>query len=112
MHSLTFSQRLMLYIYSANNIWGCVLAIGGLALFFGGIIDAYWWAIVAGLYGVGAVGWPRSELAAKAEQTELTADLLAQQVRKLVDNVARGLPKEAVEILHSIESTLQELLPR
>ena len=54
----------------------------------------------------------RSELADKAEQTELSADLLAQQMRKLVDSVAKGLPKEAVDVLHSIESTLGELLPR
>ena len=58
MQPLTFSQRLMLYLYSANNIAGCVLAIGGLVLFFGGVIHAYWWAIVAGLYGVGTTsGW-------------------------------------------------------
>jgi hypothetical protein len=112
MQPLTFSQRLMLYFYSANNIAGCLLAIAGLGLFFGGIIDAYWGFIVAGLYGVGALGWPRSKLAERAEQTELSSDLLAQQVRKLVDNVAKGLPKEALGVLHSIESTLQELLPR
>src|SRR5262249_41356431 len=66
MQPLTFSQRLMLYLYSANNIAGCLLAMGGLALFFTGVIDAYWWAIVAGLYGAGSLGWPRSELAEKA----------------------------------------------
>jgi len=112
MRPLTFPQRLALYFFSANNIAGCLLAIGGLGLYFGGIIDAYWGVIVAGLYGAGAVGWPRSELAQKAEQTELSADLLAQQVRKLVDSVAKGLPREAVAVLQSIQATLQELLPR
>jgi len=86
--------------------------MGGLGLFFGGVIDAYWWAIVAGLYGAGVLAWPRSRLAELAEQAELSPEMLAQQVRKLVDSVARGLPKEAVEILGNIETTLGELLPR
>ena len=86
--------------------------MGGLGLFFGGIIHAYWWAIVAGLYGAGALGWPRRDLAGTAERTELSTELLAQQVRKLVDSVAHGLPKEALDVLHSIQATLSELLPR
>lgn len=106
------AQRLRFFLYSPNHIAGCVLAIGGLGLFFGGIIHAYWWVIVAALYGAGALGWPRNNLAATAEQTELSTELLAQQVRKLVDSVASGLPKEALDPLYSIQATLGELLPR
>jgi hypothetical protein len=112
MPPLTPAQRLMLFLYSANNIAGSSLALGGLVLFFAGAIHAYWWAIVAGLYGAGVLGWPRSDLARTAEQTELSTEKLAEQVRKLVDSVARGLPKEALDMLHSIEATLAELLPR
>jgi hypothetical protein len=106
------SQRVQLFLYSPGNIAGCLLAMGGLGLFFGGVIHAYWWAIVAGLYGAGALGWPRSDLAQTAERTELSTEMLAQQVRKLVDSVARGLPQEALDSLHSIQATLSELLPR
>jgi hypothetical protein len=109
---MSMGQRLQLFVYSTRNIVGSLLAIGGLGLFFGGVIHAYWWAIVAGLYGAGALGWPRNNLADTAEQTELSPDLLAQQVRKLVDSVAQGLPKEALDLLHSIQGTLSELLPR
>jgi hypothetical protein len=105
-------QRLQLFLYSPGNIFGSLLAMGGLGLFFGGVIHAYWWAIVAGLYGAGVLGWPRNDLAGTAERTELSSDMLAQQVRKLVDSVAKGLPPEALDILHSIEATLSELLPR
>ncbi|HEY1496845.1 MAG TPA: hypothetical protein VGF49_19960 [Candidatus Solibacter sp.] len=105
-------QRLQLYLYSTRNIVGCLLALGGLGLFFGGIIHAWWWAIVAGLYGGGALGWPKSNLATTAEQTELSADMLAQQVRKLVESVAQGLPKDSLERLRNIQGTLTELLPR
>jgi hypothetical protein len=105
-------QRLLLYLYSTGNIVGCLLAIGGLGLFFGNVIHEYWWAIVGGLYGAGVLGWPRSNLAETAMQTELSTEKLAQQVKKLVDTVAPGLPKEALDPLRSIESTLSELLPR
>jgi hypothetical protein len=112
MEPLTLRQRAMLYLYGMPNIAGCLLALGGLGLFFGGVIHAYWWAIVAGLYGAGAVGWPRNELAETAETTELSTELLAQQVRKLVDSVSKGLPAEALTELHEVEATLTELLPR
>ena len=105
-------SRFTLFLYSSRNIAGCLLALGGLGLFFGGIIHAYWWAIVPGLYGVGALGWPRSSLAELAESTELSHDLLAQQIPKLVDSVVSGLPKTAVDCLRSIEATLKDLLPR
>ncbi len=111
MSPLSFSQRLQLFLYSTGNIAGCLLAMGGLGLFFAGLINSYWWAIVVGLYGAGALGWPRSNLAQLAERTELSTDLLAQQVRKLVDSVAQGLPKDALDCLRSIQNTLAELLP-
>src|SRR5271165_6046523 len=112
MSPLSFSQRLQLFFYSTGNIVGCVLAMGGLGLFFAGLINSYWWAIVAGLYGAGVLGWPRSNSAETAERTELSTEMLAQQVRKLVDSVARGLPPDALNALHSIQATLTELLPR
>jgi len=106
------SRRLQFFLYSTRNIVGCVLALGGLALFFGGVIHAWWWVIVAGLYGAGVLGWPRNGLAEKAEQTELSSEELAQQVRRLVDSVAGGLPKDSLEALRGIQATLGELLPR
>jgi hypothetical protein len=112
MESLSLGQRCKLFLYSTNNIAGCMMAMGGLGLLFGGIIHAYWWAIVAGLYGAGAVGWPRSGLAWTAEHAELSNEMMGEQVRKLVDGVSKGLPAEALPVLRSIQSTLEELLPR
>ena len=109
---MSSSQRLQLFLYSTGNIVGCVLAMGGLGLFFAGVIGSYWWAIVAGLYTAGVAGWPRSKLAAMAEGTRLSTEMLAQQVRKLVDTVEQGLPKDALDCLRSIQNTLTELLPR
>jgi hypothetical protein len=110
--SLTTGQHLQLYLYSTRNIAGCVLAIGGLGLLFGGVIHDYWWTIVAGLYGAGAIGWPQRDWAQTALQTDLSVGQLAQQLRRLVDSVAPGLPKDALGPLRSIQNTLGELLPR
>ena len=105
-------SKLQLFLYSTGNIVGCLLSLGGLGLLFGGVIHAYWWAIVAGLYGVGVLAWPANTLAQTAEHTELSNELLAQQVRRLVDSVAKGLPKECLDTLRSIQTTLTDLLPR
>jgi hypothetical protein len=105
-------QGPLLFLYSTGNIVGCLLALGGLGLFFGGIIHAWWFAIVAGLYGAGVLGWPRNDLSRTAEQTELSSETLAEQVRQLVDRVAPGLPKDSLDRLRSIQDTLSELLPR
>lgn len=112
MKPLTFSQRFMLFLYSANNIAGSLLALAGLGLYFLGVFHDYWWLIVGGLYGAGALGWPRNDLAQTAERTELSTELLAQQVPNLVASVAKGLPQGALDVLHSIQTTLSELLPR
>jgi len=103
---------ILLFLYGMPNIVGCLLALGGLGLFFGGAIHAYWWAIVAGLYGAGVAAWPRNELAETAQNAQISTEHMAQQVRRLVDSVAKGLPTDAVEQLRGIEATLTELLPQ
>ncbi len=101
------------FLHSTGNIVGCVLALGGLALYFTGVIHAYWGLIVAALYFGGIIMTPRSEtLAQTAARTELSEDQLAEQLRWLVDSVARGLPADSHDTLRSIQSTLTELLPR
>ncbi len=106
------TNKLQLFLYSTGNIVGCSLALAGLGLFFAGIIHAFWWLIVPGLYAAGVLAWPRSSLAQVAETTEVSGDLLAQKVRKLIDRVHSGLPRETIVPLRSIEGTLSELLPR
>ncbi len=109
---MTFLQRVQLYLYSNANIAGSTLALGGLGLYFAGIIHPFWWAIVAGLYGAGALAWPKSELARTAERTQISVSRMSEQVRRLVDSVSKGLPDEALYELRNIEATLSEVLPR
>ena len=101
-----------MYLYSTPNIVGCLLALLGLGLYFGGVIDAYWPGIVLGLYLAGVMGWPRSSLADMAEHAELKSEQLTEELCALVVQVSKGLPPEALKVLHAIEATLAELLPR
>jgi len=105
-------NKVRLYLYSTGNIVGSVLALAALGLFFAGVIHAFWWLIVGGLYLAPVLAWPRGSLAHVAETMELPAELLAQQVRRLADSVASGLPADSRDCLRSIQSTLSELLPR
>ena len=57
--ALPFGTRLLLFLYSTPNIVGSALGVVGLGLFFGGVIDDWWLAIVAGLYAVGWLATPR-----------------------------------------------------
>ncbi len=105
-------QRVQLYLYSNRNIAGSALGLSGLALLFTGIIGTGWPLIVAGLYAAGAIGWPSNPLAEIAEQAEVSAEALSQHLARLVKAVAAGLPARALELLHGIQDTLEELLPR
>lgn len=100
------------FLHSTGNIVGCLLALAGLGLFFTGIIHAFWWLIVPGLYAAGVLAVPRRRMVRETAPTEVSGDLLVQKVRKLVDRVQSGLPAETIVPLRSIESTLSELLPR
>jgi len=105
-------NKVRLFLYSTGNIVGSVLALAALGLFFAGVIHAFWWLIVAGLYLAPVLAWPRDSLAHMAETIELPPELLAQQLRRLADTVAGGLPADSRDCLRSIQSTLTELLPR
>ncbi|PXF32754.1 hypothetical protein WH50_02905 [Pokkaliibacter plantistimulans] len=89
------SDRAWRYLYSNSNIAGCLLGIIGMALYFGGIIADYWLAIVLGLYGVGALGVPRSqtwdlrqEMSQKEEQLQ---DALQKMTRRVKPRLTPGL---------------------
>lgn len=51
-------DRFWLWLYGNGNLWGSIAGLAGMAAFFGGLIGPGWWAIVAGLYGIGLVAAP------------------------------------------------------
>lgn len=108
-------SRLSNFLYSPRNIAGCCLAFVGLVLLFTGVIGTGWPLIVAGLYAVGVLAWPRrkiTEIPEISESLEVSVETLAQQLERLINDASKGLPEPALVSLHSIQSTLADLLPR
>lgn len=106
-------SRFQSFLYSPRNIAGCCLAFVGLVLLFTGVIGTGWPLIVAGLYAVGVLAWPRKQVVeAAAPSAEVSVETLAQQLERLIVDVSKRLPEPAQASLHSIQTTLTDLLPR
>ena len=99
------------YLASTKNIAGCAGAIGGLALFFTGIVaPPLWPVVVAGLYGVGA-------LVAPAERSvDLRSDVdpkdLGKSLDRLLKQIHGRVPGDIERKVKGIAATIQGVLPR
>ncbi len=106
-------SRFQRFLYSPRNIAGCCLGFVGLVLLFTGVIGTGWPLIVAGLYAVGVLAWPRKQVVeAETPSAEIPVETLVQALQRLVSEVSMKLPDAAQTSLHSIQSTLTDLLPR
>jgi hypothetical protein len=110
--ALPFGTRLLLFLYSTPNIVGSAFGVVGLGLFFGGIINDWWLAIVAGLYAVGWLATPRDRgLEIELREQAAHASLL-EQIDDLMARSRRRLPREAFEKLQTIRAILDSLMPK
>ncbi|HVN56443.1 MAG TPA: hypothetical protein VMT46_19105 [Anaerolineaceae bacterium] len=105
-------QKILLYLYSNANITGSLLGLLGLALYFLGIIQSYWFLIVVGLYAIGALAAPRSASYDLSLQNQLTAEDIRGELEELVRKVHGKLPKEIMEKVESIQSSILQVLPQ
>jgi hypothetical protein len=107
-------NRFSAFLYSPRNIAGCCLAFVGLILLFTDVIGTGWPLIVAGLYAAGVLAWPRKPHVEETEvpSEEVTVEALVQELERLIKDASRALPEPALASLHSIQTTLTELLPR
>jgi ferritin-like metal-binding protein YciE len=109
---LPLGTRLLLFLYGTPNIVGCVLALAGLGLFFGGVISDWWLPIVLGLYAAGWLATPRDPaFQARLEERAAQASLL-DQIDDLIDRSKKRLPMEATEKLQAIRRILESLMPK
>jgi hypothetical protein len=105
-------RRLEGFLYSRRNIVGSLLAIGGLALHFVGLIGGFaWLPITAGLYLIGVLLVPSEqglalELGAAQDASEIR-DGLERLLRALKGKVADDLYAKVVRIQGSILGTLE-----
>lgn len=112
MQPLSLKTRLLLFLYSTRNLVGSLLAIGGLGLFFSGVIADWWFPIVAALYALGWVAVPGDrELALQVHNEATQADLLAS-LDDLIRQSEGRLPAEAIDRLTRIQGLVAGLAPK
>ncbi len=112
MQSIPFNMRVLLFLYSTQNLVGCTLAIGGLGLFFSGLIADWWFPIVLGLYAVGWFAVPRDHDLELQVRNEATQANLKESIDELITQSKAKLPQEAVERLAQIRVVVLDLAPK
>jgi hypothetical protein len=104
-------ERLMLFLYGNKNIAGSLAALAALGAFFAGIIHEFWFAIVAGAYGVGYLATPSS----RAFESSISAQMSAAEIKTALDSlsheVAGRVPKNVSALVDSISQSIIEILP-
>lgn len=104
--------RLLLFLYSNRNLAGCLLALGGLALHFTGLLEHYWLAIVAGLYGIGYLAAPEPHEYVFSLSGELTAEAIGAQLAGMVKGLAGRVEPDVLDRVQHIRESIDLLLPR
>lgn len=100
-------ERLWLWLYSDANVWGSLAGLGGVGLLFAGLIGPGWLAIVAGLYGIGALAAPRP----RAPNFALSGSFSLDEARRhLADIVARLRGVAGAEVIAVLEQVCERLL--
>ena len=106
------ARRIEAFLYSRRNIVGSLLALGGLALHFIGLLAGLeWLPITAGLYLIGALLVPgeqglRLQLGAAEDASEVRTGL-ERLIRSLRGKVADDLIAKVARIQGSILATLE-----
>jgi len=102
--------RFWLFVYSNGNIAGCLAGLVGVALYLFGVIDQGWLYITLGLYLAGYFAAPVPDpLRLRAA---ITVDTLREALADLIQDSRKRLPAEALQLLDSIRTTLDDILPR
>lgn len=105
-------RGLWLFLYSTRNIAGSLLALGGIGLFFAGVIDHYWLAIVAGLYGVGFLAAPTRSGAVLGPASSLSISEVQSELRRMVTSIKGRVEPDVQARVTSIVDAIGEAMPR
>ncbi|HMI19777.1 MAG TPA: hypothetical protein VK533_09550 [Sphingomonas sp.] len=114
---MSIGQRLFQAISDRRNVAGLVGAATGLGLMYGGVIEAGWLAITAGLYGAGflavQIAAPPSDFPRLANGGPVTSAAdLPDALRRLAGRVGPDLPPAARKHLDSILVTATSIQGR
>jgi hypothetical protein len=97
-------RSLEAYLYSRRNIVGSLLAVGGLALHFVGLVAGpIWLPITVGLYAIGALLVP----AEKGLEVQLGAAQDAAEIRSGLERLLRSLRGRVADDLYAKVQSIQ-----
>lgn len=103
-------RALSLYLYGRKNVVGCLLALGGLGLFFTGVVDDLWPVVVGGLYALGALVVPGPK------PLDMRAGFDPNDVRKSLGRQLRAIenrvPDDVFAKVQQVQSDILEILPK
>jgi len=102
-------SRFVIYLYSTKNMVGSALALGGLALYFTGVVHDLWPVVVAGLYAFGVLVTPRPK---SVDLHDFDPRDVDRALDRLVKSVAGRLPRDVQGRVESIVETIDGILPR
>src|SRR5215510_4127127 len=105
-------RHVLLFVYGTPNIVGALLGLMGLGLFFGGVIQRYWFFIVVGLYVAGLLLTPRSRAVELTLQSQVSAEHVRDALEDLVNKVRHKVPKEILTKVDRIQAAILTLLPK
>ena len=101
-----------LFLYSTRNIVGATLGIVGLLLFFTGLIQAFWFLIVVGLYFIGLFITPRDPHYEFTLRHQLSIAELQRDLETLVNTVHKRVPDDLYAKVLSIKESILSILPQ
>lgn len=104
-------QQFILYLYSAKNIVGSALGLLGLTLYFIGLIDAWWFLIVVGLYLIGMLVTPDNPTYDLRLRNQMSVEELRAELEGLVRTVRRKVPDDIYKKVVSIKESILSILP-
>ena len=102
--------RLFNYLGSRKNVAGSVLALGGLTLYFLGVVGALWPLVVVALYLIGALGMP-SPRRVSIGSASFDADLVRSALDRLVRRVTSQAPPDVTAKVREIQQEILGVLP-
>lgn len=106
MNTVSFQK----WLYSKKNMAGCILASVAVLLYLAGIIDAFWWAIVVGFYGIGYYASPPEKTTVFFHFNDESLQDYKGFIDRLYKNSYGQLPKESSERLDNIRINAHELI--
>jgi len=106
------TRRLLFYLYGTPHMVGSLAALAGLALYFSGVIGSYWYLIVAGLYGAGALGWPSNREYHLRLDGEASTEEIRETLARVVKSVKGEIPEPIADKVQRIVASIEAVLPR